>query len=56
MHILDVAKWNATDNEIMACKFITASHDDRFNTKSRLIKVVLLFLLDKKRWLSSTGR
>ena len=37
MHILDVAKWNATDNEILACKFVTASHEDRFTTKSRLI-------------------
>ena len=37
MHILDVAKWNAVDNETLACKFITSSHDDRFNTKSRLI-------------------
>ena len=37
MHILDVAKWDAVDNETLACKFITPSHDDRFNTKSRLI-------------------
>ena len=37
MHILDVAKWNATDNETLACKFVTSSHEDRFNTKSRLI-------------------
>jgi len=37
MHILDVAKWNAVDNETLACKFITSSHDDRFNTRSRLI-------------------
>lgn len=37
MHILDVVKWNATDNETVACKFIGSSHDDRFNTKSRLI-------------------
>lgn len=37
MHILDVAKWNATDNEILACKFVTTSHEDRFTTKSRLI-------------------
>lgn len=37
MRILEVAKWNATDNEIIACKFVGSSHDDRFNTKSRLI-------------------
>ena len=37
MHILDVAKWNAVDNETMAFKFVKPSHDDRFTTKSRLI-------------------
>lgn len=37
MRILDVAKWNATDNETIACKFVGTSHDDKFNTKSRLI-------------------
>lgn len=37
MHILDVAKWDAVDNETMAFKFAKPSHDDRFTTKSRLI-------------------
>ncbi|MCQ2395487.1 MAG: SPFH domain-containing protein [Kiritimatiellae bacterium] len=37
MHILDVAKWNATDNETIACKMVKSSHDDRFSTHTRLI-------------------
>lgn len=37
MSFLDVVKWNAADNEILAVKFVTPRHDDQFNTGSRLI-------------------
>ncbi len=30
-------RWNPADNQIVACKFISSSHDDRFSTKSRLV-------------------
>lgn len=37
MGFLDVVKWNADDNEVVAMKFVTPRHDDQFNTGSRLI-------------------